>query len=180
MAHVRALQTEKLHLAVEAAGIAGEAAAGAHHPVTGDEQGNGVVPHRAAHGLGGHLVPALSAGQLSGDLAVGHGLAVGDGQHDVAHGLAKGSGIIAQGREKIGALAGKIDVQPAHGLPEQRVLLRLGVRRKGAAKVLLAAEPKPDDGALVASEGDRAQGGGVLSGVGHGETSLVRIYFIPF
>ena len=70
--HICALQTEKLHLAVYAAGIPGEAAAGAYHSVAGNEQGNGVVTHRAAHGLGGRIC-ADGGCTVPGDIAKAFG-----------------------------------------------------------------------------------------------------------
>ena len=53
-AHIGVLQLQQLHLPRNAAGIAGQAAVCADDAVTGDHQGDRVVPNRAADGLRGH------------------------------------------------------------------------------------------------------------------------------
>ncbi len=43
-------------------GIAGETPVAAHHPMTGDDDGDGVVSHSATHRLGRHLPQAPASG----------------------------------------------------------------------------------------------------------------------
>ena len=46
-AHLHPLQGQQGRLFGDAAGVPRQAAVPAHHPVTGDDEGDGVVPHRA-------------------------------------------------------------------------------------------------------------------------------------
>ena len=45
--HVRSLQLQQPYLAGYAAAVAGEAAVCSHHPVAGNHQRDGIMPHRA-------------------------------------------------------------------------------------------------------------------------------------
>ena len=53
--HVRPFKLEQLDLFIDAARVAGQAAARADHAVAGDDERNIVVPHRTADGLRRHV-----------------------------------------------------------------------------------------------------------------------------
>ena len=60
--------------------VAGEAAAAAHYPVAGDEDGDGVVGHSAPHRLGGHGASPPLGGGFFGKAAIGGYLPIGNNQ----------------------------------------------------------------------------------------------------
>ena len=53
-ARIRAFHLQQPDFFVNASGIARQAAAYAHDPVARDDEGDGIVPHCAAHGLRRH------------------------------------------------------------------------------------------------------------------------------
>lgn len=89
-AHIGALQLQQLHFFVDPPGVACQASACADDAVTGDDDGNLVVPDCAAHGLRGHFLKPLLFGKLPCNLAVGRGLAVRNLQEDLPHRLTEG------------------------------------------------------------------------------------------
>ena len=72
------LQLQKLHLFVNAPGVARETPVRTDDPVTGNDDGNFVMPHRAADRLRGHSGKLLFFCEFARDLAVGCGLSVGN------------------------------------------------------------------------------------------------------
>ena len=46
------------------------------------DENDRIAPNRAAHGLGGHVLPAGSPGDLGSDAGIGVGGAEGDGEHN--------------------------------------------------------------------------------------------------
>ena len=172
MSHVHALQRQQFCLSVYAAAVSGKIAAGAHHTMAWDHQGNRVVPHGAAHCLGRHPLHSLPPGRLRSNLSVGHDLPIGNGQHNVADALAKRRGVIAHGRQEVRLPPGEVNIQPALCLPEQRMLSPLGLRGQDISVVSLPIEPQADDSVLIAGQGDRAQGGRIFGGISHYVFSL--------
>ena len=77
-AHVSVLQLQKLHLFVNAPGVARETPVRADDPVTGNDDGYLIVPHLTADGLRGHSGKLLFFCESARDLAVGCGLSVGN------------------------------------------------------------------------------------------------------
>ena len=75
------LQPQQCPLAVEAAGIAGEAAIGTDHTVTGNNNGDRVTPHSTAHRLCG------ATSKTASQLTVGYRLTVGYGKDFFPHTL---------------------------------------------------------------------------------------------
>ena len=72
------LQLQQLHLFVNAPGVARETPVRADDPVTGNDDGYLIVPHRTADGLRGHSGKLLFFCEFARDLAVGCGLSVGN------------------------------------------------------------------------------------------------------
>lgn len=75
---MRPLKREQGLLFIQPSRIAGQAPVGAKDPVAGDQDGDRVMPHRAAYGLGGHMGQAPFSGEALRQTAVCGGLAVGD------------------------------------------------------------------------------------------------------
>ncbi len=71
-------QLQKSGLSVNAAGIAGQPAAGTDYPVAGDEDGNLIASDCAAHRLGGHVGKPLMLRQFLRQRTIGRGLPVWD------------------------------------------------------------------------------------------------------
>lgn len=86
---LRVFQRQQAHLLVDAARVAGQAAVAAHHPMAGYDDGNRVMPHRAAHSLRGDVLPAVSLRQLFCQYTVGPGLSIGDLQQQRPHRLSE-------------------------------------------------------------------------------------------
>ena len=63
---------------VDSPGVAGHLPLCAQTAVTGDQDGDRILPHSLPHRLGGHLFS-----QLPGDSAVGGGFPVGNGQQEL-------------------------------------------------------------------------------------------------
>ena len=63
---------------LQAACIAGELAAAAEDPVTGNENGNGIMSHRVPHRLSGHMRNAPAPCDFCGKGRVACGLPIGD------------------------------------------------------------------------------------------------------
>ena len=82
-------QRQQAYLRFDAARVAGQAAVAAHHPMAGNDDGNRVMPHRAAHGLRGDALSAVYLRQLFCQCAVGRGLSVGDLQQQRPHRLSE-------------------------------------------------------------------------------------------
>ena len=166
--HINVFQLQQLHFPVDAAAITGETSACSDDAVAGDHQGNGVVPHRAADGLGGHFCQSALARDPGGDLPVGHGLPVGNGEHDVADGLPERCGIVTKWRQKVRFSAGKVYIQPLFRVLQQQLLPLLRLRRQDVSVVLLPVEPQADDGPFVTGQGDVPQRGCILRCIDHG------------
>ena len=135
------LQLQQLHLFADTPGVARQAAVCADHTVTGNDDGNLIMPHRAADSLSGHLRKPLLFGKLARYLAVGHGLAVRDLQEDFPHGLTERGADRVQRRHEIRLAAVKINVQPTLGLSKNACFLLRAFHGQVAGKIFLPVEP---------------------------------------
>ena len=112
----------------------------AHHAVAGNDDADGVVPHRAAHRLAGHGRPAHLGGQPGRQRAIGGGGAVGDAAQQRPHLLAERAARRPQGqRARARLFPGKIGVQPLPRCPEhgQAAVLHACAGQQGLAEVFL-------------------------------------------
>ena len=75
---VHAFQLQKADFFVEASGIPCETAVCSHNPVTGNDDGNGIVSYGSAYGLSGHAFFMEGAGGKRGERLVCDGFAVGN------------------------------------------------------------------------------------------------------
>ena len=116
--------------------------------MTGDEDRNGVVPHRAAYSLGssGNSPVPENLGQR----AVGSYLTVGDLQQQPPHHLTEIAASGSQRRQIRERLLGKIGVQPRGGLTEhgQIVPFHGGFVQRGG-KIFLPFQPQTGQRAVV-------------------------------
>lgn len=76
--HVRPFQFQQFDFFADPSRISGKAAVGTDNPVTGNDDGNGIMPHCAAHRLAGHGLFVHTCSQLLRDLAVCCALPVGN------------------------------------------------------------------------------------------------------
>ena len=121
--HVHALQLQQELLVGHASGVACQTSVAAHNPVTGDQNGDGVVAHGAAHCLGRGRNPL--APERPGQGAVCGDRAVGDLQQQAPHRLAEGAALGGQRRQSRKGSLGKIGVQPGGGLFKYRQVIFL-------------------------------------------------------
>ena len=144
---------EQKTLAFQAPGIAAQRPVGGNDPVTWDQDGQGVVAVGLAHGLEGARRP-----HPRGQLPVRDHLAIGNAAEDLPHFFLKLCPLRAQGKMEGLALAVKILVQLAAGLPEQ-------------GDIIVASIVTIDQGGqeiVFREQGQRAYGGidhGLLHGV---------------
>ena len=131
------LQRQQLHLSVDAAGVARQIAAGAHHAVAGDNDGDRVVAYRTAHRLSGHMGKAL----LRRQLAIGDGLAVGNAEKQIPHAAAERGACGVQRRQEVRLPAGEVHIQPASGLRKNGGVLLRVLDGQVTGEVLLPVEP---------------------------------------
>ena len=106
------LQRQQRPFFVYAAGVSREIATRAYHPVAGDDQRNGIVPHRAAYGLSRQGFAAFFPGKPAGQFAVSGGLPIGNLQKQLPDRLLKCRARGMQRRSEIGLRAAEIEIQP--------------------------------------------------------------------
>ena len=83
--HVGLLQFQQLSLFVNSTGVTRQTAVRADNPMAGNDDGNFVVPHRAADRLRGHPGKPHLCGKLPRNFAVGCGFSVGIFPQDFPH-----------------------------------------------------------------------------------------------
>src|SRR6516165_10226416 len=120
--------------------IADEGAIGAHHPVAGNEDGDGIAPAGAADIAG-------IAADLGGDLAIGQGPAIGDLQHRIPDLAVEFASSRRQRQLEALQIAEEITVELGRGGEQHRRRL---LRR------LRLAPADRDDGAIPLPEGERS------------------------
>lgn len=108
------LQPQQCPLAVEAAGIAGEAAIGTDNAVTGNDNRDGVAPHGTAHRL------RRAATDAASQFAVGHRLSVGDSKQGLPNTLLEWCASQQKVWGEIRFLSGEKDVEPTEGIIENK------------------------------------------------------------
>ena len=114
------LQPEQFYLLVNASGISRQAAIRAHHAVAGDDNGNLVFAHSAAHRLCRHPGQSPFCGHLPGNITIGTGLAVWDGSQNCPDLILEVGAGKMHGRCEIRIPAGKVNIQPLFCLLKHR------------------------------------------------------------
>ena len=142
---------EQPFLAVEAGGVAGQAAVGADDAMAGHDDRDRVVAHGAADRLGGHPVAASVGGQPGGNLAVCHRGSVRDLLKNLPDRQPERCPPRGQWRRKIGHISPEIAFEPATGLVKHRkpAHRRISGRGRGRGEPL-PFEPKPGERLSVA------------------------------
>ena len=136
--------------------------------MAGNDEGNLVVPHGAAHGLSRHTLKAFLGRQPPRQRAVGGRLAVGNLQQQPPDSLPEGRADGVQRRRKIRLMAAEIAVQPAAGFGQYgRVLLGRFTGQHGG-KVFLTLEPESGQAQIVRRKEDAAQRRSVMLNIRHG------------
>lgn len=121
------------------------------------DENDRIAPHRAAHGLGGHVPPASTPGHLGSDLGIGAGGAEGDGEHDGGDHLLEVGALDPdrRGETRVGAL--EVGVEPPGRLREDRQeRLDHSLVADCRAVVLLAVEPQAREVLTIAGHGHGA------------------------
>ena len=152
---------EQPFFAVEAGGIAGQAAVGADDAVTGHDDRDGVVAHGAADRLGGHSTKATVGGQPRGNRAVSHCGSIGNLPKNLPDRQPERRPLRGQRRRKIGHKSREIAFEPATGLVKHRQPAHSGISGRGRG-VLLPFEPKPGERLSVARHPHSPQRGIVV------------------
>lgn len=101
-----ALQFQQPLLSGKAAGIPRKATVRPHHPVAGDHDGNGVVPHRTADSLG------AGTAEDPGQVSVGDGLPPGNLPEKAKYFLPERRACGQESWKKIRFRPGKVYIQP--------------------------------------------------------------------
>ena len=140
-ASIHVLQRQQRLFFVYAAGVSREIAARAYHPVAGDDQRDGIVPHRAAHGLSRHGFAPFFPGEPAGQFAVSGGLPVGNLQKQLPDRLLKGRARGMQRRSEIGLHAAEIEIQPLLCLKKRRGFLVCPFLGQAFREIFCAVEP---------------------------------------
>ena len=157
-ASVHVLQLQQRLLFVHAAGVSRETAARAYHPVAGDDQRNGIVSHRAAHGLSRQGFAPFFPGEPAGQFAVSGGLPVGNLQQQLPDRLLKGRACGMQRRGKIGSRAAEIEIQPMLCLKKRRGFPVRPFLGQAFREIFCAVEPQPGQTGFVGGQQNPAQG----------------------
>ena len=154
---------EQPFFAVEAGGIAGQAAVGADDAVTGHDDRDGVVAHGAADRLGGHSTKATVGGQPRGNRAVCHRGSVGNLPKNLPDCQPERRPLRGQRRRETGHLPVEIAFEPATRLVKHRqpAHRRISGRGRGRGEPL-PYKPKPDESVSVARHPHSPQGGVIM------------------
>ena len=140
-------------LPVNPSGVARQTSGGADDPVTGDNDGNRIMAHRAADSLRGHCFPAVQGGDFPGDFSVGRHCSVGNPAENLPYRLSE----FTSRRIKLqlrypGSFSRKIAIKPFPGPNQHRnaaAVFRLALQ--GSRKILLALKPDSDKGIAFAA-----------------------------
>ncbi len=154
---------EQPFLAVEAGGVAGQAAVGTDDAVAGNDERDGVVAHGAADCLGGHPAAAAAGGQPGGNRAVSHRGSVRDLLKNLPDRQPERRPLQGQRRRKIGHISPEIAFEPATSLVKDRkpAHRRISGRGRGWGE-LLPFEPKPGERLPIARHPHSPQGGVIM------------------
>ena len=107
-----ALQLQESDFPVDAPAISGHGSIGAYDAVAWNDDGDGVVAHRTADGLG------RPATNTAGDVAIGHLTAIGYFQKLLPDSLAESASLHPQGWSEMGYVAIEVDIEPLACLTE--------------------------------------------------------------
>ena len=164
-ADVDTLVLEQLHLHVDAAAEAGQAAVASDYAVARRDDAERVVADRPAHGAG-RLAPAGFAFEALGDGAVSGRLAVGDVEHGLSNAQLEGRGARRERQlARVGCASREVAVEPcACPVEDRQVVPRLHRAVDAVAVVAVVPEPAAHDGLAVARDGERADEVGLILG----------------
>lgn len=154
---------EQPFFAVEAGGIAGQAAVGADDAVTGHDDRDGVVAHGAAYRLGGHPAEATVGGQPRGNRAVCHRGSIGNLPKNLPDRQPERRPLRGQRRRKIGHISLEIAFEPATRLVKHRQPAHNDISGRGRGwGEPLPFEPKPGEHLSVPRHPHSPQGGVIM------------------
>ena len=142
-----ALQMQEGAFLFDASRVARKAAVRADHAVTGNHDGDRIVPHGAADSLCRDRFSALRL-QDPRDLSVCHGRTVGDLPQDLPYAVRKGRAFRVQGKVNGRIFFAEVTFQPCADLPEQGKVFFFARELRG--EIFLSVKPKPRQGFAVA------------------------------
>lgn len=151
-------QRQQTRFFVNTARVACQAAVCADNTVAGYDEGNRVVPDRAAHGLRGHFGKAAFRRQPGGQCTVGCGLPIRNLTQQRPYLLPEGRAAGVQRRGEIRLLPVEVDIQPAFCLQKGRCSFGPVRRVQPCRKVFCAVKPQPGQTNFIRRQQDAAQG----------------------
>lgn len=151
------LQFQQPDFLMDAPGVSGQTAVGSYYPVAGDENGDLIVSHSAAHCLGGHAGYSLLPCKLLSDFAIGHGLPIGNLQKNAPNSLPEGGTNGMQGRHEIGFFAGEVNIQLAFGFRKDWCFLPDMFLGQIVGKIFFALKPQTGQSCFVCRQQNVAQ-----------------------
>ena len=96
----------------DAAGIAGDFSSCAHHPVTGNQDADGIPAHSLSHRLGRHFGFSRQTDHFPGQVSVGSDFSIGNVQKKLPDLLLKGCSLRMQRKVQNRILAPEVSIQP--------------------------------------------------------------------
>ena len=149
---------------MHAPGVAGQSAARSHTAMAGDDDGDGIGPHRLSHRLGGHPGLAQRLRRPLRQDTVGGGLPVGNVQQEHPDQAAEGRPLRTQGQlRRLRGLSREIAVQPRRCPAQDRMVLLPGRLSEGH----LPRQGQMHQGRVIAYQLDPPQGRTIRAFVKH-------------
>ena len=171
-AHIDALVFEEGNLHRETAAVSGEAAVRSDNAMTGDDDGDGVVPDGAADGLRGHAGLAGQSGNLARERTVGSRRAVGDAAEQIPYSATERAPARGEGEFcDCGALSREVPREPRLCPYEERRLALLYALPVQIGHVVLPRDPEADQRTAAFGDQDIPERGCVMRGKDHPITS---------
>ena len=149
---------EEPYLLVNTAGVACQAAIRTDDPVARDNERDGIVPYRTADCLRRHSGETALLGNFSGNFAICHGGSEWNLKHEFPNGLSEIRTEHGKGRSEVRSFAGKIDIQPALRLGEDRKFLFFVFVLQGIGEIFLLVEPEAGECRTVATQSNSPYG----------------------
>ena len=164
---ISAFQLQKRGLLINSSSIAGETAIFSNDPVTGDNDGDLIVPDCAADCLGRHSGQISFSRKLRRDFSIRGRLAIRNPAEDIPDADLKGCADHMQRREEIRVYPSEIEIKPPSGCHEDiRIFLHV-LRVEIQGVVFFVIEPESCKPLIIAGEKNFTERGLVSGDILH-------------